>query len=142
MTEIGPIDYLVIEFAGTTPTGEGLPMLVDLVDRRIIRILDLTFVRKNQDGSIVGRRLADFDRRQQLDLAVFEGASSGLLGPRTSHGWNGAPAGQFRRHADLREPLGRTLGGRAAPGWRRAGRLRTDSAAHPAVVAASDQRNS
>ncbi|NUP30535.1 MAG: DUF1269 domain-containing protein [Streptomycetaceae bacterium] len=61
-------------------TGEGLPLLVDLVDRGIIRILDLLFVTKQADGSIVGIDIADFDADGQLDLAVFEGASSGLLG--------------------------------------------------------------
>lgn len=52
--ETGPIDYLVVEFPGSRMTGEGLPLLVDLVDRGIIRILDLVFVRKDQDGTIAG----------------------------------------------------------------------------------------
>ncbi|MFI6847922.1 DUF6325 family protein [Kitasatospora sp. NBC_00085] len=60
--------------------GEGLPLLVDLVDRGIIRILDLIFVRKEPDGSVVGVELADLTGDGQLDLAVFEGISSGLLG--------------------------------------------------------------
>lgn len=52
--ETGPIDYLVVEFPGNRMTGEGLPLLVDLVDRGIIRILDLVFVRKDQDGTVAG----------------------------------------------------------------------------------------
>jgi hypothetical protein len=80
-TETGPIDYLVVEFPGSRMTGEGLPLLVDLVDRGIIRILDLTFVRKDADGKVTAMELADFDGDGTLDLAVFEGASSGLLGP-------------------------------------------------------------
>lgn len=77
---MGPIDYLVIEFPGSRMTGEGLPLLVDLVDRGIIRVLDLLFIRKNLDGSVEGAAIADFDQDGTLDLAVFEGARSGLLG--------------------------------------------------------------
>ncbi|MFF8532743.1 DUF6325 family protein [Streptomyces sp. SAS_267] len=77
---MGPIDYIVVEFPGNRMTGEGLPILVDLVDRGLIRILDLLFVRKDADGSVVGMEVADFDGDGALDLAVFEGVSSGLLG--------------------------------------------------------------
>ncbi|GGQ76506.1 DUF6325 family protein [Streptomyces asoensis] len=78
--EMGPIDYLVVEFPGNRMTGEGFPLLVDLVDRGLIRILDLLFVRKDEDGSVVGMEVADLTGDGALDLAVFEGASSGLLG--------------------------------------------------------------
>ncbi|MFJ7497151.1 DUF6325 family protein [Streptomyces sp. NPDC097727] len=79
--ETGPIDYLVIEFpAGNRMTGEGLPLLVDLVDRGIIRILDLIFVRKNQDGTVEGVELSEVTGDGGDGLAVFAGASSGLLG--------------------------------------------------------------
>lgn len=77
--ELGPVDYLVVEFPGNKMTGEGLPLLVDLVERGIIRILDLVFVRKDADGSVSAFEIADFDADGTLDLAVFEGASSGLL---------------------------------------------------------------
>jgi Family of unknown function (DUF6325) len=80
LDELGPIDYLIVEFPGSRMTGKGLPMLVDLVDREIIRIIDLVFVKKELDGSVRGVAIADLDRDGQLDLAVFEGASSGLLG--------------------------------------------------------------
>ena len=49
---MGPVDYLVVEFPGNKMTGEGLPLLVDLVDRGIIRILDFAFVMKELDGSV------------------------------------------------------------------------------------------
>jgi hypothetical protein len=80
LDEMGPIDYLVVEFPGNRMTGEGLPLLVDLVDRGIIRILDLQFIRKELDGSVSGLEIADLDSDGKLDLMVFEGASSGLLG--------------------------------------------------------------
>ena len=76
--ELGPVDYLVVEFPGNKMTGEGLPLLTDLVERGIIRILDLVFVRKDADGSVQAFEIADFDADGTLDLAVFEGASSGL----------------------------------------------------------------
>ena len=76
----GPIDYLVVEFPGNKMTGEAFPILVDLVDRGLIRIIDLAFIRKDQDGSVVMLDIADFDKDGTLDLAVFEGAASGLLG--------------------------------------------------------------
>jgi hypothetical protein len=79
LEDMGPIDYLVVEFPGSRMTGEGLPLLVDLVDRGIIRILDLVFVKKELDGSVRGLAIADLDSDGKLDLAVFEGASSGLL---------------------------------------------------------------
>ena len=79
--EMGPIDYLVVEFPDTNKlTGEGFTQLVDLVDRGIIRIIDLVFVRKAADGSVAGVAIADLDGDGKLDLAVFEGASSGLIG--------------------------------------------------------------
>ncbi|MFC6599744.1 DUF6325 family protein [Kitasatospora paranensis] len=76
---MGPIDYVIIEFPGNGMTGEGLPLLVDLVDRGIVRILDLTFVRKDLDGTVTAMEIADMDGDGKLDLAVFEGVASGML---------------------------------------------------------------
>ena len=74
---VGPISYLVVQFPGNKMTGEGLLILVDLVDRGVIRILDLTFVAKGEDGSLGVLELEDLDGT--VDLAVFAGASSGLV---------------------------------------------------------------
>lgn len=78
--EIGPIDYLVVEWpAGKQPTGEAMPHLVDLVDRGVIRILDMAFVRKDEDGTVAGLDLSTLGAGDP-QLTVFQGASSGLLG--------------------------------------------------------------
>jgi hypothetical protein len=77
--EMGPIDYLVVEFPGSRMSGEGLPLLVDLADRGIIRILDLVFIRKLPDGQVVRLALSGNGADGGADLSVFEGASSGLL---------------------------------------------------------------
>lgn len=76
---MGPISYLIVEFPGNKMTGAGFAALVDLVDRGIIRILDLEFVTCADDGSVAALQLSDLDADGQLDLAVFAGASSGLL---------------------------------------------------------------
>jgi hypothetical protein len=77
--EVGPVDYLVVEFPGNNMSGEALPALVDLADRGIIRILDLVFVRRDEDGSTSGMELRDQDGDGVLDLTVFESFNSGLL---------------------------------------------------------------
>ncbi len=79
VAQMGPVDYLVVEFPGSRMTGEGLPLLLDLVERGLIRVLDLEFVKKETDGSVTGIRIADLDGDGELDLAMFEGAFSGLL---------------------------------------------------------------
>ena len=76
---MGPISYLIVEFPGNRMTGEAFPILVDLVDRGLIRILDLAFVRRDQDGSVEAMELADLDHDGQFDLAIFEGVSAGLI---------------------------------------------------------------
>jgi hypothetical protein len=80
-TALGPVDYLIVEWpAGTQPNGEGLKELANLTDRGLIRVLDLVFVTKGDDGVVAGLALADLDADGELDLIEFEGASSGLLG--------------------------------------------------------------
>ena len=76
---MGPISYLVVEFPGSKMTGEGFPILVDLVDQGIIRILDLVFVTVGEGGTVTRLELADLDGDGELDLSVFQGVSSGLL---------------------------------------------------------------
>jgi hypothetical protein len=79
--ELGPVDIVAIAYpAGAPMTGEAVPMLLDLVDRGIIRVLDALFVIKDDDGTYSGFEAVDLDSKGVGDFAAFEGASSGLLG--------------------------------------------------------------
>src|SRR5690242_12523582 len=50
--ELGPVDWIVVEFPGTKLTGEIAPILKDYVDRGLIKVLDLLFLTKDADGSL------------------------------------------------------------------------------------------
>jgi hypothetical protein len=79
--ELGPIDIVVIGYPADAPmTGDAVPLLVDLVERGIIRVLDVMFVMQNEDGTVSGFEASDLDEKSVGDFKVFEGASSGLLG--------------------------------------------------------------
>ena len=76
----GPIDVVVIGYpAGAPRTGEAIPLLLELVDRGIIRVLDAVFVQKEADGTFSGVDFADLDEDTAGQLTVFAGATSGLL---------------------------------------------------------------
>jgi hypothetical protein len=77
---VGPIDYLAIEFPNSRLDGSGMAALVDLVDRGIIRVLDLRIASVAEDGTLTAAEIADLDGDGTLDLAVFQGVSSGLVG--------------------------------------------------------------
>jgi hypothetical protein len=80
LDEMGPIDYVILEWAGDQPvTGEVMPLLLELADRGTIRILDLAFIVKDPDGSVTPIDFADLANAVE-GLGDFEGASSGLLG--------------------------------------------------------------
>jgi Family of unknown function (DUF6325) len=75
--EMGPVDYIVIEWPGRQPKGDVAPMIVDLVDRGIIRVLDVAFMVKNEDGTVDSIELGELE---DGSFGEFEGASSGLIG--------------------------------------------------------------
>src|SRR3954447_1516347 len=79
LDEMGPIDYIVLEWPGKQPKGDAVPLLLDLVDRGIIRILDIAFMAKDEDGTVAAIDLAGLDGGKD-GFAVFEGASTGLIG--------------------------------------------------------------
>lgn len=76
--EMGPIDYLIVEWPGRQPNGEAVPYLIDLVDRGLIRILDLAFIAKDGDGSVAALEISELGQQVE-EFATFAGASSGLL---------------------------------------------------------------
>jgi Family of unknown function (DUF6325) len=79
--ELGPVDIIVIAYPADAPmTGEAVPLFLDLINRGIVRVLDVMFVMKNADGTFSGFDATDLDQDSVGDFAEFAGASSGLLG--------------------------------------------------------------
>ena len=69
---LGPVDYLVIEFPGSRFNGEIGAALVDLVEREIIRVLDLVVIKKDQDGSFEAFEFADIDDSELGSIRSLE----------------------------------------------------------------------
>jgi hypothetical protein len=79
--EVGPVDIIVIGYpAGSPMTGEAADILVGLVDAGIVRILDAMFVAKDESGEVAGFEAQGLDDKHVGSFAVFDGASSGMLG--------------------------------------------------------------
>jgi Family of unknown function (DUF6325) len=77
LQEMGPIDYVVLAWPVGRPRGEVAPLIVNLVERGIIRILDIAFVSKDADGNL---EVLDLEHLGPGgEFAEFEGASSGLM---------------------------------------------------------------
>ncbi len=79
--EYGPVDYVVVEFpAGQSQfTGEMASALNDLVERGLVRVLDLLIVRKDDDGSYEAFELPDLDDSEVGELRAFEKNVAELL---------------------------------------------------------------
>jgi hypothetical protein len=77
--ELGPVDYIVVEFPGSKFNGEIAPALVDLVDRGVIRVLDLLIIKKEADGSFEGFEVSDLDEGEAGGLRGFESELAMLL---------------------------------------------------------------
>jgi Family of unknown function (DUF6325) len=78
LEEMGPVDYVVLEWPNQQPTGEAIPLILDLVDKGIIRILDIAVLAKDSDGTVSTLELGGLDGGS--DLSAFEGAQTGLIG--------------------------------------------------------------
>jgi uncharacterized membrane protein len=61
MTDIGPVEFMVVAFPGNKFTGEITPALKELVNSGTIRIIDLAFVTKDADGNVAAMELEDLD---------------------------------------------------------------------------------
>ena len=77
--ELGPVDYIVVEFPGSKFNGEIAPALVDLVDRGIVRVLDLIMIVKEADGSFDAIEIADLDESEVGQLLRLETHIAELL---------------------------------------------------------------
>jgi hypothetical protein len=77
--ELGPVDWLVVEFAGNKLNGEVAPILKDYVDRDLIRVLDLLFLKKDEDGSVEAFEASDLDDSEIGELRSYEKELAMLL---------------------------------------------------------------
>ena len=77
--ELGPVDWIVVEFPGSRFKGEIAPALADLVDRGIVRVLDLLLIRKDVDGRLDFFEISDLDESEVGGLRAYETAVATLL---------------------------------------------------------------
>ena len=77
--ELGPVDWIVVEFPGSRFNGQIVPALLDLVDRDLIRVLDLLVLKKDADGSLEAFELSDLDEGEIGELRTYESELAMLL---------------------------------------------------------------
>jgi uncharacterized protein DUF6325 len=77
--ELGPVDYIVVEFPGSKFNGEIAPALHDLVDRNIIRVLDVVVMQKDDAGKLEVAELSDLDESEAGSLRAYETELAMLL---------------------------------------------------------------
>lgn len=76
---VGPVEYLVVAFPGSRFTGAIAPALADAVASKAVRILDLAFVYRAEDGTIESVELEDLDPDDLVAFEPVEGEVTGLL---------------------------------------------------------------
>jgi hypothetical protein len=79
LDELGPVDWIVVEFPGSRFKGEIAPALDDLVTRGVVRVLDLLLIRKGEDGALDFYELSDLDESELGTLRHYETALATLL---------------------------------------------------------------
>jgi hypothetical protein len=77
--ELGPVDWIVVEFEGSKLNGQIAPILKDYVDRDLIRVLDLLFLKKDEDGSFEAFEAADLEDSEIGELRAYETELAMLL---------------------------------------------------------------
>ena len=78
--ELGPVDIVVIGFPPDAPrTGDSVPIFVDLVDRGVIRVLDVLVIQKDADGKVGRLEITELGGEVLESLVVFDGARTGML---------------------------------------------------------------
>jgi hypothetical protein len=78
LDELGPVDWIVVEFPGSKFNGEIAPALADLVERDLVRVLDLLVLKKESDGTLEAFELSDLEdaevggfRSHEQELAML-----------------------------------------------------------------------
>jgi Family of unknown function (DUF6325) len=77
--ELGSVDWIVVEFPGSRFNGQIAPALLDLVERDLVRVLDLLVLKKDDDGSLEAFELSDLDEGEIGDLRTYESELAMLL---------------------------------------------------------------
>ena len=77
--ELGPVDWIVVEFPGSRFNGEIAPALRDLVERDLVRVLDLLVLKKDADGTLEAFELSDLDPAEIGELRTYEAELATLL---------------------------------------------------------------
>jgi hypothetical protein len=77
--QLGPVDYLVVEFPGSNFNGEIMPELVDLVERGVVRVLDLVVIKKDEDSSYEAFEFTDIEDGVLGELRELEREFADLL---------------------------------------------------------------
>jgi hypothetical protein len=79
LDELGPVDWIVVEFAGSRFKGEIAPILDDLVERGTVRVLDLLLIRKDAEGALEFFELSDLDESEMGGFRSYETELAMLL---------------------------------------------------------------
>jgi uncharacterized membrane protein len=76
---IGPVEVLIVSFPGNKFTGDVAPALAELVEKKMIRVIDLVFVTKDADGNVVGVELAELDEATAAAYRAHVEEPSGMV---------------------------------------------------------------